>query len=265
MIRTLAARVLVASALMLGLAGLATAPASAADKITIFAAASMKTALDPLAQSWSESTGNTAVVSYAGSSALARQIEAGAPADVFISADLDWMSYLAERKLVQPESVVRLLGNSIVIIAPADSTVALDATPGFDLAGALGDGRLAMANVDAVPAGKYGKAALTALGVWDGVADRVAQAENVRAALALVALGEAPLGVVYATDAAAEPRVRVVASFPESSHPPIIYPVGLTPDAKPAATDFLAFLQGEEARKGFEAQGFSVLQPVAGQ
>ncbi|PWV98906.1 molybdate transport system substrate-binding protein [Hoeflea marina] len=240
-------------------------PARAGERVTVFAAASLKTALDPLARDWSASTGNTAVMSYAGSSALAKQIEAGAPADVFISADLAWMDYLAERKQVRAGSVTRLLGNRIVLIAPADSSVALDIAPGLDLAGALGEGRLAMANVEVVPAGRYGKAALTALGVWDSVAGRTAQAENVRAALALVALGEAPLGVVYATDAAAEPKVKVVASFPEDSHPPIIYPVALTAAAKPVAADFLAFLQGEAARRGFEAQGFTVLQPAAGQ
>lgn len=259
------AAVLAGAVLLAVAAGLASVPARAAEQVTIFAAASLKTALDPLAQSWSASSGNKAVVSYAGSSALARQIEAGAPADLFLSADLDWMTYLADRKLVRPDSVIRLLGNSIVIIAPADSAVVLDAKPGFDLAGALGDGRLAMADVAAVPAGKYGKAALEALGAWDSVAGHTAQAENVRAALALVALGEVPLGIVYLTDAAAEPRVRVVATLPEDSHPPIIYPAALTPEAKPEAVDFLAYLQGEEASMGFEAQGFAVLQPVAGQ
>ena len=160
------------------------------------------------------------MISYAASSALAKQIEEGAPADVFISADLAWMAYLSERDLTKKDTEVELLGNRIVLVAPADSTAAAEIAPGFDLAGLLGDdGRLAMANVDAVPAGKYGKEALTSLGVWDGVADRVAQAENVRAALALVSTGEAPLGIVYATDADADPAVKVDRHLPGGQPP----------------------------------------------
>lgn len=235
-------------------------PARAQEPVTVFAAASLKNALDAINAAWSQEAGKEATISYAGSSALAKQIEEGAPADLFISADLDWMAYLSERDLIDTASERRLLGNRIVLVAPAGSTVELSIAPGFDLAGALGDGRLAMANVDAVPAGRYGKAALESLGVWDGVADKVAQAENVRAALQLVALGEAPLGIVYQTDATAEPGVRVVGSFPEDSHDQIVYPAALTAtSANPAAAAFLDYLQGDAARAIFEGQGFTVV------
>lgn len=235
-------------------------PASAQEPVTVFAAASLKNALDAINESWSQEEGKAATISYAGSSALARQIEEGAPADLFISADLDWMAYLSERALINTQSERRLLGNRIVLVAPADATTELSIEPGFDLAGALGDGRLATANVDAVPAGRYGKAALETLGVWDSVADKIAQAENVRAALQLVALGEAPLGIVYQTDATAEPDVRVVGTFPEDSHDPIIYPAALTAGgANTDAAAFLDYLQGGAARAIFEEQGFTVL------
>lgn len=232
----------------------------AQEPVTIFAAASLKTALDDISAAWSEETGKATNISYAGSSALARQIEEGAPADVFISADLDWMAYLSERGLIDTASERQLLGNRIVLVAPADSTVELAIVPDFDLVGALGDGRLAMANVEAVPAGRYGKAALETLGVWDSVSDKVAQAENVRAALQLVALGEAPLGIVYQTDATAEPRVRVVATFPKDSHEPIIYPAArIAGSGNADAGAFLDYLQGDAARAIFEDQGFTVL------
>jgi molybdate transport system substrate-binding protein len=233
--------------------------AAAAQDVTVFAAASLKNALDAIGAAWAEETGMEAVVSYAASSALAKQIEEGAPADVFVSADRAWMDYLAERGLMRKETEVELLGNRIVLVAPADSGVG----PGFDLAGLVGDGRLAMANVEAVPAGRYGKQALVALGAWDGVADRVAQAENVRAALALVSTGEAPVGIVYATDAEADPGVRVVGTFPEGSHAPIVYPAAVTAAADGAAAGaYLGFLQGAKARELFEAQGFTVLAPA---
>ncbi|MER2536996.1 MAG: molybdate ABC transporter substrate-binding protein [Rhizobiaceae bacterium] len=239
-------------------------PAGAQDKVTVFAAASLKNALDNINAAWKADSGKEAAISYAGSSALAKQIEEGAPADVFISADLDWMAYLSDRKLTKKDSETRLLGNRIVLVAPADSTASAVIAPGFDLAALLGGGRLAMANVDAVPAGKYGKAALEKLGVWASVSDKVAQAENVRAALALVATGEAPLGIVYQTDAAADPKVKIVGAFPEDSHPPIIYPVAETAAAKAAdAGAFLKYLQSAKARGLFEAQGFTVLVPVA--
>jgi molybdate transport system substrate-binding protein len=235
-------------------------PAWGQEQTTVFAAASLKNALDAVNASWSQDEGRQATISYAGSSALARQIEQDAPADLFISADLDWMAYLSERNLIDTASERRLLGNRIVLVAPADSTVELSIAPGFDLAAALGDGRLAMANVDAVPAGRYGKAALESLGVWHGVADKVAQAENVRAALQLVALGEAPLGIVYQTDAAAEPGVRVIDTFPEDSHDPIIYPAALIAGSENSqAAAFLDYLEGDAARAIFVDQGFTVL------
>jgi molybdate transport system substrate-binding protein len=239
------------------------APTFAQADVTVFAAASLKNALDDVSAAWTIETGRTATISYAASSALAKQIEEGAPADLYISADLDWMAYLSERNLIRKDSEVRLLGNRIVLIAPADSTARAEIAPGLDLAALLGDGRLAMANVDAVPAGRYGKAALQWLGAWDGVAEKLAQAENVRAALALVAIGEAPLGIVYATDAAADPSVKIIGTFPEDSHPPIVYPAAVTADAKsPDAAAYLAYLQSEKAAGLFEAQGFTVLAPA---
>jgi molybdate transport system substrate-binding protein len=245
-----------------GLAGALAAPAAGAD-VTVFAAASLKNALDAVGAAWMEEAGKSATISYAASSALARQIEEGAPADVFISADRDWMDYLAERDLIARETAIELLGNRLVLIAPADSTATAEIVPGFDLAGLLGDGRLAIANVDAVPAGRYGKAALESLGVWESVADRLAQAENVRAALALVSTGEAPLGIVYATDAAADPAVRILGTFPEDTHPPIVYPAAVTAEAaSPDAGAFLDFLKGETAGALFEAEGFTLLLPA---
>jgi len=233
--------------------------AYAAD-ITVFAAASLKNALDDAAKIYEAKTGDKVVVSYAASSALAKQIERGAPADIFFSADLDWMDYLEKKNLIDIASRRSLLGNTLVLIAPKDSTISLPIEKNFPLLQALGpDGKLAMASVDSVPAGMYGKAALTYLGVWDSVAARVAQAENVRAALALVALGETPLGVVYGTDTKAEPAVRVVGTFPEESHPKIEYPVALLAKAKPEARKFLDFILSPEAASSFETQGFSIL------
>jgi molybdate transport system substrate-binding protein len=234
------------------------AAAQAAD-VTVFAAASLKNALDDAVKVYEAKTGDKVVVSYAASSALAKQIEQAAPADIFFSADLDWMDYLEQKKLIDPASRHTLLGNTLVLIAPKDSTVSLVIEKNFPLVQALGaDGRLAMASVDPVPAGKYGKAALTYLGVWDAVAPRVAQAENVRAALTFVARGEAPLGIVYGTDAKSEPAVKVVGTFPENSHPRILYPVALTSSAKPEARQFIEFLLSSEAAPAFEAQGFSI-------
>ena len=231
---------------------------------TVFAAASLKNALDEIAASWA-ATGKPAVkISYAASNALAKQIESGAPADIFVSADLDWMDYAAGKALIRPDTRVSLLGNSIVVIAPKDSTATIAMGPGLNLAGPLGSGRLAMGNVDAVPAGKYGKAALERLGAWEAVKDKVAQAESVRAALLLVSRGEAPLGIVYATDAAADPNVKVLGTFPADSHPPIVYPVALTRDSTNAdAAGFLAYLRGPVARATFEKGGFTVLNRPA--
>jgi molybdate transport system substrate-binding protein len=229
--------------------------------VLVFAAASLKNALDDAAGRWSKETGKQTRISYAASSALARQIESGAPADVYISADLDWMDYVAQRKLIRPESRTNLLGNRIVLIAPKESRTEAQIEPGFPLRKLLGEGRLAMANVQAVPAGKYGKASLEALGVWTSVQDRIAQAENVRAALLLVSRGEAPLGIVYQTDAAADPGVRIVGAFPEDTHPPIVYPIALVAgSANPDAAAFVAWLQSPAARGSFERQGFTVLK-----
>jgi molybdate transport system substrate-binding protein len=237
------------------------APAAFAAEVVVFAAASLKNALDNVAADWGKASGDTATISYAASSALARQIEEGAPADVFFSADLDWMDYLEERNLIDPATRRSLLGNAIVLVAPAGEAKPVEIGKGFDLAGALGGGKLAMASVDSVPAGKYGKAALESLGIWDSVSGQVAQADNVRAALQLVALGEAPFGIVYATDAHAEPKVAVVGTFPDDSHPPIVYPVARTAASKAdAAKSFLDYLATPEARARFEAEGFTVLE-----
>jgi molybdate transport system substrate-binding protein len=234
-------------------------PASAAE-IVVFAAASLKEALDGAVNIYDGRTGDTTRVSYAASSTLAKQIENGAPADLFISADLDWMDYLQKRDLIQPATRKNLLGNRLVLVAPADAEVRLDIKSGFDLAGALKGGRLAMADPDSVPAGKYGKAALENLGVWKSVESAVAPAENVRAALLYVSRHEAPLGIVYATDAAADPGVSIAGTFPEDTHPPIIYPVALTAQSKnPNASRLLEFLGSPPAKAVFEKHGFTVL------
>jgi molybdate transport system substrate-binding protein len=228
--------------------------------LVVFAAASLKNALDDINAQWKKDTGKEAKISYAASSALAKQIENGAPAQMFISADIPWMDYVEKKNLVKADTRSNLLGNRIVLIAPADKANAIDIKPGFDLAKIVGDGRLAMANVDAVPAGKYGKAALEKLGAWDSVSAKVAQADNVRAALLLVSRGEAPAGIVYQTDAAADPKVKIVGTFPENTHPPIIYPIALTASAtSPDAAAFLAYIRSARAKPLFEAQGFSVI------
>jgi molybdate transport system substrate-binding protein len=181
---------------------------------------------------------------------------------MFISADLDWMDYGQQKGLIKPDTRSNLLGNRLVLVAPKDSNISARIQPGFDLAALLKGGRLAMGNVDAVPAGKYGKAALEKLGAWDGVKDKIAQAESVRAALVLVARGEAPLGIVYQTDAASDPTVKIVGTFPENTHPPIIYPIALTKDSSnPDALAFLNFIRSAAARPIFERQGFTVLAP----
>ncbi len=235
--------------------------ATATKTVVVFAAASLKNALDRIAKDWEAKAGKKTTLSFAASSALAKQIESGAPADLFISADLKWMDWVAERKLIDAASRKTLLGNALVLIAPKDSTVDLKIEKGFKLAEALGDGRLAMGEPNSVPAGIYGKAALTSLGVWDETAPKVAGAENVRAALAYVARGEAPLGIVYATDAKSDPSVKVVDTFPEDSHPPVVYPVALTASStNPEAKAFLAFLSSPDAAKVFEDEGFTVLK-----
>jgi len=230
--------------------------------ITVFAAASLKEALDDQVTRFGAATGDQVVVSYAGSNALAKQIEAGAPADVFISADLDWMDYLESRHLLAANSRVDLLRNRLVLIAPADSTASLQIGPDFPLAAALGTQRLALANPESVPAGKYAKAALQALGVWLSVENKIARTENVRAALTLVARGEAAFGVVYATDAVSEPRVRVVGTFAESTHPPIVYPVAIIArQGPPAANAFVAYLSSAAARPIWQRYGFAMAGP----
>ncbi|MEO3431941.1 molybdate ABC transporter substrate-binding protein [Inquilinus sp. CAU 1745] len=229
-----------------------------AEEVVVFAAASLKNAMDAAVTAWEEQ-GGEATISYAGSSALARQVEQGAPADIFISANVGWMDYLQERGLVDPATRSDLLGNRLVLIAPSPSDVTLEIAPGFDLAGALNGGYLAMANTEAVPAGIYGRTALTSLGVWGAVQGRIAQARDVRAALTLVSRGEAPLGVVYRTDAAADPNIWIVDTFPEDTHEPIIYPIALTKSAEGEAAHLLDFLTSEDAAPFFEAEGFDVL------
>lgn len=233
------------------------------DTVLVFAAASLRTALDQVIEPCRRTTGVTMRVSYAGSSALARQIGEGAPADLFISADLDWMDYVEARGLLRAGSRRNLFGNRLVLVAPRREPMALRIGPGFDLVGAIGRHRLALADPATVPAGKYAQAALRSLGVWDTVATRLAPAENVRAALFLVSSGEAPLGVVYRTDAVADPDVVIVDTFAESTHPPIIYPAALTTTAAPRASMVFACLGGEPARAIFEQQGFTTMTGTA--
>lgn len=260
--RRLMLRGLVAAAVLLAI--VAPNAARAQDKGPIvFAAASLKEALDAVNAAWQKESGKQALISYAASSALAKQIEAAAPADIFISADQDWMDYLATRKLIKPATRFDLLGNTLVLIAPKDSKVETKIAPGFDLAALIGDGKLAVGDTKSVPAGKYGMASLQKLGVWDSVKDKLAQAENVRAALQFVARGEAPLGIVYATDAKADPKVRVVGTFPENTHAPIIYPAALTAASTNAdALSFLNFLKSPTADRVFEDKGFRILVPA---
>ncbi|MCA1390729.1 molybdate ABC transporter substrate-binding protein [Bradyrhizobium sp. IC3123] len=243
------------------LAGTAVAPAAAEDKtITVFAAASMKNALDEIDAAYTARTGVKFSVSYAASSVLAKQIEQGAPADVFVSADTDWMDYAIAKKTINEPSRVNLLGNSIVLIAPKDSKIdSVTIAPGFDLAKLAGDGRIATGDVRSVPAGKYAKAALEKLGAWQAAEPKFAMAESVRAALTLVARGEAVLGIVYSTDAKVEPGVKIVGTFPADSHPAIIYPVAATSTAKPEANGYLAFLRSAAAKAILEKYGFKFL------
>jgi len=226
----------------------------------VFAAASMKNALDDISAAYTAKSGIKIVASYAASSALAKQIEQGAPADIFASADTDWMDYTIGKKTINEPSRVNLLGNSLVLIAPKDSRLDKVAIgPAFDLSKLVGDGKIATGDVKSVPAGKYAKAALEKLGAWQAAEPKFAMTENVRAALALVALGEAPLGIVYSTDAKVEPGVKIVGIFPADSHPAIIYPVAATATAKPEAAGYLAFLRSSAARTIFEKYGFSFL------
>jgi molybdate transport system substrate-binding protein len=232
-----------------------------AQDLLVFAAASLKEALDDADAAWVKAGGAPVVVSYLASGPLAKQIENGAPADLFISADVDWMDYLQAKQLIRRETRVDFLGNKLVLIAPASSALTLKIAPNFPLAASLGDGRLAIGEPRSVPAGAYAETALEALGVWADVEPKLARAENVRAVLALVSRGETPLGIVYATDAAADPGVRVVGEFPADSHKPIIYPVAITASSRhPAADKFLAWLRSPTAAPFFEHRGL-IRQP----
>ena len=234
---------------------------ASAQNVVVFAAASLKESLDDVARQFESSTGNKVVVSYAASSALAKQIEADAPADIFISADTDWVDYLDTRKLLAAGSRANLLANQLVLIAPVSSTSTLKISPAFKLSEALGKDRLAVANPDAVPAGKYAKAALEAFAIWPSVRDKLARAENVRAALALVSRGESSFGIVYKTDALADKGVRIVDTFPPASHPAITYPAALVATSKlPAAKAFLDFMRSEKMRRTWKKYGFSTLK-----
>ena len=249
------------SALLLIAVSLAPTAARAQDDagLTVFAAASLKEALDEAAAAYRKQTGVPVRVSYAASSALARQIEQGAPADVFFSADLEWMDYLQKRNRLDVATRRSLLGNRLVLIAPRASKAQVDLKRPATLLAALGDGRLAVGQTRTVPAGKYAKASLESLSLWNGVRPRLAESESVRAALMLVARGETPLGIVYASDAKAEPGVRVVATFPEDSHPPIVYPVAALRGARAAqAARFVQWLASPAADALFTKCGFAV-------
>jgi molybdate transport system substrate-binding protein len=238
-------------------------PAHAADEpnrdLLVFAAASLTNVLDEIGAAYTQQTKQQVKFSYAASSVLARQLEAGARADVFFSADLEWMDYVQARNLIDRSTRRNVLGNRLALVAPADSKIELKIAPGFKLAAALGNGRLATGDPESVPVGKYARSALTSLGVWNDVADKLVRADNVRSALAFIARGETPLGIVYETDAKVEKRVRVVALFPTDSHPPIVCPVAVTTKAHPAARQFVEFLQGSAAQNAFEKYGFHKL------
>ena len=245
--------------LLLGLALLAVPGKASADEITVFAAASLTNALSEAGQTFEQKEPHTVRFSFASSSTLAKQIENGAPAHLFLSADLDWMDYLDQRKLIVDTSRINLLGNRLVMIAPVGSALKVDLKPGIDLAGLLSGGLLATGDPDHVPAGKYARAALEKLGMWKAIEGRIARADSVRAALALVERAECPLGIVYATDAAASPKVKVVGVFPEDSHPPIVYPAALVKGKDtPAARSLLEFLKSPAAKPIFEKHGFTV-------
>ncbi len=239
---------------------LAQAQAPAARTLTVFAAASLKESMDEVAAAYSKASGIAVTPVYAASSTLARQIEQGGPADVFFSADLEWMDYLQQRNRVRAADRHNLLGNTLVLVAPAGAaTLKVDpARPGAILAALGADGRLASGQTNSVPAGKYARVALQRSGQWQALAPRLAEAGSVRAALMLVARGEAPLGIVYASDALAEPKVKVVGRFPAASHPPIIYPVAALANASPQARAFVQWLQGPAASEIFRRHGFSV-------
>src|SRR4029077_7851579 len=252
------AGIFLAFAIVLGSAFM---PAAAQDKtLTVFAAASMKNALDDIDADYTARASVKIVASYAASSALAKQIEQGAPADVFVSADTDWMDYAIKQKTINEPTRVDLLGNSIVLIAPKDSRIDnVTIGPGFDLAKLAGDGKIATGDVKAVPVGNSAKAALEKLGAWQAAEPKFAMAESVRAALTLVARGEAAIGIVYSTDAKVEPGVKIIGTSPADSHPPIIYPVAATSTAKPEANAYLDYLRSSAAKAVLEKYGFTYL------
>ncbi|HVN43937.1 MAG TPA: molybdate ABC transporter substrate-binding protein [Steroidobacteraceae bacterium] len=256
MSRTIVARALLCLTLSAPLAAAEPRP----PQILVFAAASLADALQEAGAAYAKTLPLTVTSSFDSSSALARQIEAGAPADVFFAADTQWMDYLQSRNLIQPASRKNLLGNSLVLIAPAQSPIHLQIRPHFPLAAALGNGRLATGDPDSVPAGRYARSALTSLGLWNEIAPRLARAENVRVALLYVARGETPLGIVYASDALAEKGVRVVDTFPADTHEPILYPIALTTSARAQAKTFVAYLMGPQAHDIFVKHGFTVLE-----
>lgn len=243
---------------LIALAGLSAGPASGAEKLTVFAAASLKDALEAAGEAYAAATGTPVVFSFAGTPALARQLEAGAPADLFFSADQRWMDYVEQAGVVDPATISTVAANSLVFIAPKDRAVPLS-LQSHAISARLGDGRLAIAEPDSVPAGRYARVALTNLDLWASVKAKLAPMENVRVALAAVARGETPLGIVYASDAVVEDDVAVVAELPRDSHPPIVYPAAATTNAKAGATQFIAFLKGPEGQKALLAAG---LQPV---
>jgi molybdate transport system substrate-binding protein len=224
--------------------------------LLVFAAASLTDVLGELSREWTKTSGVTVRLSFAASSVLARQIQAGGKADAFISADQEWMDYLARLDLVDPHSRRNLVANRLALIAPADSTVAVKIAPGFDLVGALNGGRLATGDPDTVPVGRYARSSLISLGVWDAVAGRLVRADNVRSALMFVARGEVPLGIVYSTDALADGKVRIVDTFPDNTHAPIRYPGAATRSARPEATAYVAYLGGAAASIIWKKYGF---------
>jgi molybdate transport system substrate-binding protein len=249
--------VLAGIAATFALAGTAMA---AGQPVTVFAAASLTDVLKAAAASWQGQGHGPIVLSFGSSSAIAKQVEAGAPADLFASADEKWMKYLTDKNLVDAGTVRRPIGNDLVLVAPADSTASITIAPNFDLAGALNGGRLSIGDPKGVPAGTYGKQALTKLGVWDSIQAQTAPAENVRAALALVQRGEAPLGIVYATDARGAKGVKVVGTFPDDSHDPIVYPMGIVAGHdRPEVKAFLDFLLSAEGKALFKTYGFKTL------
>ena len=250
----LSRRLLLAGLMVLSLSTRAAEPAK--PELLVFAAASLTNALQDIGAAYTKETGQSVKFAFASSAILARQIEAGAGADVFFSADVEWMDYLDGRSLVNRSTRVDVLSNRLALIAPASSTLDLKIAPNFPLAAALGKGRIATGDPDYVPVGRYAKSALMTLGVWNDVADRIVRADNVRSALAFVARGEAPLGIVYETDAKVEKKVRIVDLFPASSHPPITYPVATTVAAKPGAQGFTEYLRGPAAREVFQRYGF---------